>query len=130
MFFSDDLPEERVRAYQAQIAASSAVRLLDLKLLKQSLPIRLRDGLPPVTVIGSGRDTVVDREGVEEAAAFYGVTPKLLDVAHDSMLDTNWEAVARAIHEDLERGGGGGGAGGGGGEAPPDGPIFIDNAFG
>ena len=130
MFFSDDLPEERVRAYQAQIAASSAVRLLDLKLLKQSLPIRLRDGLPPVTVIGSDRDTVVDREGVEEAAAFYGVTPKLLDVAHDSMLDTNWEAVARAIHEDLERGDGGGGAGEGGGEAPPDGLIFIDNAFG
>lgn len=105
-FFSPDIGEEDLLRYQAQLAAASPVRLLDLGSLKAELP------LPPLPaaaaglsafVGGGGSDLVVDVPAVEEAAAFFGVAPVVWPrTAHDCMLDTRWEAVAASLRAWLD----------------------------
>jgi hypothetical protein len=49
-------------------------------------------------VIGAQRDFIVDREGVEETATYFGVSePLYVDSPHDVMLGRNWEITANII---------------------------------
>ena len=44
------------------------------------------------------RDFIVDREGVEETAKYFAVTPKFIDNAyHDCMLGPIWKHTAQTI---------------------------------
>ena len=102
LFFSDDLPDADLERYQALIASSAqpGTKLLDLRRLGGSLPIQAGAcDLPPVLVVGSADDRVVDREGVLETAAHFGLPEPvfLAATAHDSMLDTRWEGAADAL---------------------------------
>lgn len=97
-FFSADIPEADLRRYQAQLAACSPVRLLDLGALNKELPLpplpAAAAGLPAF-VAGGVDDLVVDPLAVAEAAAYFGVQPVMWDgMAHDCMLDTRWERAA------------------------------------
>ena len=50
------------------------------------------------------RDFVVDREGLEETAAWFDGELRVVDgLAHDVMLDAEWRVAADAIDDWLER---------------------------
>ncbi len=56
----------------------------------------------PALVIGAMDDFIVDKEGVEETATYFGVNPTLVDSPHDVMLGTKWANTANAIKDWLE----------------------------
>ena len=59
--------------------------------------------LPPSLVVGAIDDFIVDKEGVEETARFFGVEPVVVDSPHDVMLTNKWQNGADAILNWLER---------------------------
>ena len=103
-FFSETVDEREVEEYRKLIAASSTKRLLDMRRLNQSLPIKItassrKAGSNNVLVIGGRDDYVVDIQGLRETAAFWNTSNlKVLDgLAHDVMLDTKQAQVANEI---------------------------------
>lgn len=98
-FFSKDMDDELVRRYMRLLDSSSSLRLLDLQHLQTNeLPITPPAEKPPLLVMGSSKDKVVDAEGVFETATAYNVDPLILDdVAHDMMLDVRWQRAAEAL---------------------------------
>jgi pimeloyl-ACP methyl ester carboxylesterase len=100
-FFSTDIPLEDLKMYQAELAAASPVRLLDLGSLNKVLPLpplpAAAAGLPAF-VAGGDTDLVVDSEAVTEAAEYFNVNPVMWsNMAHDCMLDTRWREAAESL---------------------------------
>jgi hypothetical protein len=54
-------------------------------------------------VIGATDDFIVDKEGVDELARYYGVNAVMVESAHDVMLGSRWENGARVILDFLEQ---------------------------
>jgi pimeloyl-ACP methyl ester carboxylesterase len=61
--------------------------------------------LPPCLVVGATRDFIVDQEGVEETAKYFGVSPLLVDSPHDIMIGANWKRGADEIYKWLQENG-------------------------
>jgi len=107
-FFSPELPQADVERFAAEINDSSSLRMLDLKALDASLPVPRPSGAKnhdaPFFILGGSRDFVVDREGLEETAAWFDGELRVVDgLAHDVMLDAKWRVAADAIDDWLER---------------------------
>jgi pimeloyl-ACP methyl ester carboxylesterase len=100
-FFSPDIPLEDLKKYQAELAAASPVRLLDLGSLNRVLPLPplpAAAGNLPAFVAGGENDLVVDPPAVTEAAEYFKVKPIMWsNMAHDCMLDTRWEESAESL---------------------------------
>ncbi|GIL64659.1 hypothetical protein Vafri_18573 [Volvox africanus] len=99
LFFSKDLPQDKLERYQKLLAAASPTRLIDLKDMDAQVPLPPPPAhAPPAFVLGGADDTVVDPQAVKELASYYGTKGILLqDVAHDCMLDTRWERAASEL---------------------------------
>ncbi|KAF3788832.1 hypothetical protein EJ110_NYTH20156 [Nymphaea thermarum] len=85
--------------YQDLMKESSKVPLFDLRKLNATLPIPSvpKDSVD-ILVMGGTDDLIVDYQGIEETAKFYGVSPVRVEgVAHDMMLDSAWEKGAHVI---------------------------------
>jgi pimeloyl-ACP methyl ester carboxylesterase len=105
-FFSPDIPLEDLKRYQADLAAASPVRLLDLGSLNKVLPLpelpAAAAGLPAF-VAGGENDLVVDPPAVVETAEYFGVKSTMWkDMAHDCMLDTRWKEAAESLRNWLD----------------------------
>ncbi|KAF8063781.1 RWDD3 [Scenedesmus sp. PABB004] len=99
-FFSDDLPPADAARYQAQLAACSPTRLLDLRDMQAQVPLPRPDpaSAPPAFVLGGLDDKVLDEQAFRELAEAYGVEAVVLPgLAHDVMLDTRWQAAADSL---------------------------------
>lgn len=99
-FFCDTTDEAVVE--QAMARMQGAPPLLDLKRLDaESLPIGSpADREAAFAVFGAVGDNIVDKEGVEEAARFYGAgAPRWLKGGHDVMLDVSKEAFVKDLLE-------------------------------
>lgn len=97
-FFCDTTDEAVVE--QAMARMRDAPPLLDLKRLDaHSLPIGPpADPETAFAVFGAVGDNIVDKEGVEEAARFYGAgAPQWLEGGHDVMLDVSREAFVKDL---------------------------------
>ncbi|GAB2299992.1 hypothetical protein Dimus_034038 [Dionaea muscipula] len=98
-FFSPQMEDSTVQRYQELMKESSRMPLFDLRKLNASLPV------PPVPrssievlVLGAENDFIVDRQGLDETGGFYGVPAVCIEgVAHDLMLDCQWDRGATAI---------------------------------
>ncbi len=100
--FSDDLPAPLRDAYGARTQPESARALMDM--LGMDLPNRRKMGeLPPMLVVGAGRDAFFTSHEAAATARFYNaeltVEPGL---AHAVMLEPGWERVARRLRSWLE----------------------------
>jgi len=87
-------------SYQAELAAGSPIRLLDLQDMTKQVPLPAPPpgAAPPRFVLGGSIDNVVDVEAVEELARYCGVGAVVVPgLAHDCMLDTQWRVVAEAL---------------------------------
>lgn len=99
-----------LKMYMERFAESEGGRL-DLKEVKRNLPRKAGqdiaewvDRIPPTLVIGGSKDVIVDIDGIEETAKFYGVKPVILDnFPHDLPLCNGWETPAALIADWLDR---------------------------
>ncbi|XP_027928315.1 uncharacterized protein LOC114185028 isoform X2 [Vigna unguiculata] len=98
-FFSATMEDHVVKRYQELMKESSRMPLFDLRKLNASLPVPPVSNCPfEILVLGAKDDFIVDVEGLEETAKFYGVSPVCVEaVAHDMMLDVAWERGAEVI---------------------------------
>ncbi|KAK9809638.1 hypothetical protein WJX73_009909 [Symbiochloris irregularis] len=97
MFFSDDLSEEELTRYQGMLKQhASPVPVVNLSAMRKEVPLlAAREGLPPIMVLGGARDCILDEQAVQETAQHYGVQALIMDdMAHDCMLDTQWQQAA------------------------------------
>lgn len=94
-FFSRDLPEDELQAYQAQMQEESYIAFLDMVALDLPAPPKVTS---PVLVLGAARDNMLERAEIEATARAYQAECDIIpDVAHDSMLETRWQSVAARI---------------------------------
>jgi alpha-beta hydrolase superfamily lysophospholipase len=94
-FFSDDVPQEDLRAYARQMQDDSYMAYLDMVALDLPKPAKVRT---PLLVLGVGRDNMLSpREIAATAHAYHTQAEMIADVAHDSMLEPRWQAVAERI---------------------------------
>ena len=98
--------DEDIRRYQTYFKRDTEAGI-DVGDFLKNLPSKAaRDGkapslsrFPPCLVLGASRDFIVDEEGVEETARYYGLTkPLFVESPHDVMLGKNWRNAAEAIH--------------------------------
>ena len=94
-FFSADFPGDELRDYWKLMQDESYMAFLDMVFLDRPRPARMKT---PMLVLGAARDNMLSRRDIEATArAFHTRAEIIPDVAHDSMLEQHWEAVADRI---------------------------------
>jgi pimeloyl-ACP methyl ester carboxylesterase len=94
-FFSQDLPQEQLLEYWKQTQDDSFRAFLDMVALDLPKPAKIRT---PLLVLGVGRDNMIGPREIEATARAYHTQAEIIpDVAHNSMLERNWRAVAERI---------------------------------
>ena len=94
-FFSADVPEEQLRAYWALMQDESYMAFVDMVISDLPRPPKAKT---PLLVLGVARDNMLARADIDATARAYDADSEIIpDVAHDSMLETRWQAVADRI---------------------------------
>jgi pimeloyl-ACP methyl ester carboxylesterase len=94
-FFSEDLPEEQLQSYRALMQDESYRAFLDMVALDLPAPAKVTT---PLLVLGVGGDAMLTRADIEATARAYHADFDIIPgVAHDSMLELGWQAVAERI---------------------------------
>jgi pimeloyl-ACP methyl ester carboxylesterase len=103
VLFSADIPDEKATSYQKRLGDESIRAYLDELGLNLVTPKCVKT---PMLVIGAENDAVIPQKGIHATASAYGTTAVMFpNMAHDVMLEKNWQAVADRILEFLkERG--------------------------
>jgi pimeloyl-ACP methyl ester carboxylesterase len=101
-FFSKDLPKEQLLEYWKQTQDDSFMAFLDMVALDLPKPERVKT---PLLVLGAARDNMIRPHEIEATARAYNTQAEIIpDVAHNSMLERNWQAVADRILAWLDEG--------------------------
>lgn len=99
--FSDDLPDELLGKYQLKMQNESFRSYLDELGLNLVPTKRIKT---PLLIIGAENDTVIKPRMVQRTAEKYDTSAEIFpDMAHDVMLETGWEKVAKRILEWLDK---------------------------
>jgi pimeloyl-ACP methyl ester carboxylesterase len=94
-FFSDDFPADTLRTYWKLMQDESYMAFLDMVALDRLEPAKVKT---PLLVLGAARDNMLSRGEIEATARAYHTHAEIIpDVAHNSMLEQRWEAVADRI---------------------------------
>lgn len=94
-FFSDDLPEEKLREYWRQLQDDSYRAYLDMVALDLPKPAKVNTSL---LVLGAERDNMLTQGEIEATGRAYNTEAHIVPgVAHNSMLELQWQAVADRI---------------------------------
>lgn len=94
-FFSADFPDEELRAHWRMMQEESYRALLDMIALDLPTPTKVQT---PMLVLGAARDNMLGRGEIEATARAYHTRADIIpDVAHNSMLELQWERVADRI---------------------------------
>jgi hypothetical protein len=98
--------DEDIARYQGYFSRDSKATIDLLDLGKQLPSARTNEegnalfagSLPPCLVMGAQDDYLVDREGLDETAKYFGLEePIVVDSPHDVMLGRKWQNAADAI---------------------------------
>jgi len=97
------MSSEQVAAYQKRFNDESFRAYLDELGLNL---VHAKKVKTPLLVIGAEKDAVISQKAVRDTAKAYGASAEMFPgTAHDVMLESGWEAVAKRILEWLkERG--------------------------
>lgn len=107
---NDSISDDDIRRIQGYFERDT-VATIDLMDLAKQLPSKnvnengiaiFSDEIPPALVIGASDDFIVDLEGVQETAKYFGVNPTIVSSPHDVMLGGRWKNGADAIEKWLE----------------------------
>lgn len=92
-FFSGDLAADR---YIAQLQNESYFAGLDMALLNLPRPSKVSS--PPILVLGAESDAIFTRAEIEATARAYNAEAEFFpNMAHDMMLEADWQKVAERI---------------------------------
>jgi pimeloyl-ACP methyl ester carboxylesterase len=94
VFFSAEVPREKVRAYFARMGNESFWAFMDILMFDKPKPERIKT---PMLVVGGQHDSSIPPSVNEALASAYGTTLETFPVAHDVMLEPYWERVASRI---------------------------------
>jgi pimeloyl-ACP methyl ester carboxylesterase len=94
VFFKPTMPREKVQAYFARMGNESFRAFMDIVMFDKPRPERVTT---PMLVMGGEFDPSIAPTLNEDLARAYHTQLKTLPVAHDMMLDENWELVAQQI---------------------------------
>lgn len=96
--FSDDLDPELRDRYGARMQQESQRALMDMTVT--DLPRPWRMDLPPMLVLGAGRDALFSANETRRTARAYGAEHRVYEgMAHAMMLERGWADVARGIRD-------------------------------
>ncbi len=94
-FFSAELSDQQFDAYYANIQNESYRAFLDMMALNLPHPRKVKT---PMLVLGGEKDTIFTRKEVEATARAYATQAQIFPgMAHDMMLEKDWETVAESI---------------------------------
>ncbi len=96
LFFSEDVPPEKLERYFSRIGTESARAAIEMMALRFPRAGRVRG--TPINVLGAADDLTFVPGEVKATARAYGVEATIFaGMAHDMMLETGWQAVADRI---------------------------------
>lgn len=94
-FFSEGLSDEKVQGYWEKLQDESFLGFLDMLALNLPKPQKVRTKM---LVIGAEKDAVFGVDEVEATARAYNTKAEIFKgMAHDMMLEPQWQAVAERI---------------------------------
>jgi pimeloyl-ACP methyl ester carboxylesterase len=94
-FFSPDFPGKELLEYWKQMQDESYMALLDMTFLDLPKPGRVKS---PLLVLGAARDNMLKPREIEATARLYHTQAEIIPgVAHNSMLEQQWQSVAERI---------------------------------
>jgi hypothetical protein len=101
--FSEHMPKKQLLKYYKKLNDESFRMFVDLLGLNLAHPKKIKT---PLLILGAKKDNAITPDQVHATAKAYGVQAEIFpDMAHDMMLEKDWEAVARRILDWLnERG--------------------------
>jgi pimeloyl-ACP methyl ester carboxylesterase len=99
-FMSSDVPLDSVQPHLDRMTEESFVAFLDLLVLDLPKPSKI---VTPMLVIGGTRDVAVSAKESVGTAKAYGTKAEIFDIAHDMMIEKNWEEVANFIRAEIEK---------------------------
>jgi len=96
LFFSPDIPEEKLMTYFALMQDESFRAYLEMILLGLLPPATITQ--TPLLVLGAANDAAIFTREVEATAQRHNTQAEFFpDMAHDMMLEADWQAVADRI---------------------------------
>ena len=94
-FFSADISNENLDAYFNRLQDESYLAFLDMMLFNLPKPERVKTDL---LIMGAADDTIFYPDEIKATAIAYQTQPVMFpDMAHDMMLERNWQSVADRI---------------------------------
>lgn len=94
-FFSAGLAQDQVLNYWGQLQDESFLGFLDMLAFNLPRPAKVKT---PMLVLGGGKDRIFSTEEVGATARAYNTKAEIFaDMAHDMMLEPQWELVAQRI---------------------------------
>jgi pimeloyl-ACP methyl ester carboxylesterase len=94
-FFSADVPDDKLRGYWQLMQDESYMAFLDMLALDLPKPAKVRT---PLLVLGAARDNMLKSRDIEATARAYHTQCEIIpDVAHNSMLELQWQTAAERI---------------------------------
>ena len=101
LFFSPDMDEETVRGYWARLGGESFRSWMEM-LGRAPDAGRIRG--TPMLILGAAGDRLIPEHLLRDTAADYGAELTMIpEMAHDMMLENNWQAAANAMLAWLNR---------------------------
>ena len=98
ILFSPSMPVETAKQYQKKLGNEAYLGYMDMMMLNLPKPKKIN----PINmlVIGAQNDMLITHKNIIHTAKTYQADHKIIpDIAHDLMLDTNWEAVAIEMNQ-------------------------------
>ena len=94
-FFSADLSNDKLEVFFNRMQDESYLAFLDMMLFNLPHPERVQTDL---LILGANDDTIFYPDEIQATAKAYQTQPVMFpDMAHDMMLERNWESVADRI---------------------------------
>ncbi|MEM7183841.1 MAG: alpha/beta fold hydrolase [Spirochaetota bacterium] len=102
VLFSSTIPQEKLQKYFGQLQDESYLAYLDMILI--DLPKHKKGFVTDMLVLGASNDAAISVAEVQATAEFYAAELKIFpDMAHNLMLEENWQNVADTMLAWLER---------------------------
>lgn len=99
MFFSKDMPVEQLETHFSKLQDESYLGFLDMLAFSLPKPHKITT---PILVLGAEQDTVFSVGDIHSTAQAYQTQAKMFDnMAHDMMLEKDWQEVADYIIENI-----------------------------
>jgi alpha-beta hydrolase superfamily lysophospholipase len=93
--FSEDMPKKQLLKYYKKLDDESFRMFIDLLGLNLAHPKKVKT---PLLILGAEKDNAIAPSQVHATARDYNTQAEIFpNMAHDMMLETDWEAVAKRI---------------------------------